>query len=68
MAGARLESGRGGLEGQRVGERAVVAAVDDAKLDDTEQGSLLFFVQNGVVNGGYSGPLADPLTLEPSTP
>jgi hypothetical protein len=27
-----------------------------------------FFVQDGKVNGGYQGPLANPLTFEPSSP
>jgi len=40
----------------------------DAKLDGNESGSFLFFVQDGKVNGGYRGPLADPLMFEPSSP
>jgi hypothetical protein len=31
-------------------------------------GSWFFFVQDGQVNGGYNGPLSDPLIFEPSTP
>jgi hypothetical protein len=31
-------------------------------------GSFLFFVQGGKVNGGYTGTLTDPLMLEGSTP
>jgi hypothetical protein len=27
-----------------------------------------FFVQNNQVNGGYKGPLTNPLILQPSTP
>jgi hypothetical protein len=40
----------------------------DAQLDGERDGRILFFVQDGQVNGGYSGPLADPITFEPSTP
>jgi hypothetical protein len=39
-----------------------------AKLDGNEDGSFLFFVQDGKVNGGYQGALADPLMIEPSSP
>lgn len=40
----------------------------DARLDGNEDGSFLFFVEDGKVNGGYQGTLADPLMLEPSSP
>ncbi len=40
----------------------------DAKLNGQEDGSLLFFVQDGVVNGNYSGTLTDPLMFEPASP
>ncbi|HZU82424.1 MAG TPA: hypothetical protein VE987_05895 [Polyangiaceae bacterium] len=40
----------------------------EAKLDGVDDGALLFFVQDGVVNGGYTGDFADPLTLEPAAP
>jgi hypothetical protein len=40
----------------------------DAKMDGQDRGDLLFFVQRGQVNGGYTGTLTDPLMLEPSTP
>jgi len=40
----------------------------DAKLDGNEDGSFLFFVEDGKVNGGYQGALADPLMIEPSSP
>ncbi len=40
----------------------------DAKLGGTENGSLLFFVQDDVVNGNYQGALTDPLMLEPTVP
>jgi hypothetical protein len=38
----------------------------DAKLDGTEDGTFLFFVQDGQINGGYQGTLSDPLLLEPA--
>jgi hypothetical protein len=40
----------------------------DAQIDGTRDGSLFFFVQGGVVNGGYAGTLTDPLSFEPSSP
>jgi hypothetical protein len=40
----------------------------DAQIDGQRDGRILFFVQDGQVNGGYQGALADPLTLEPSSP
>jgi len=38
----------------------------DAKLGGVEDGSFLFFVQDGQINGGYEGLLSDPLLLEPA--
>jgi hypothetical protein len=40
----------------------------DAKLSGVEDGSYLFFVQDGAINGNYSGSLTDPLMLEPLSP
>jgi hypothetical protein len=40
----------------------------DAKLGEVSNPSYLFFVQDGRINGGYSGTLTDPLMLEPSSP
>jgi len=37
-------------------------------LDGAKDGVSMFFVQGGVVNGGYSGALTDPLVFEPSSP
>jgi hypothetical protein len=37
-------------------------------LSGAENGSFLFFVQDGKVNGGYKGIISDPLMLVPSTP
>jgi hypothetical protein len=39
---------------------AAVGGVDDS--------SFFFFVQNGTVNGGYTGALSDPLRFEGNTP
>jgi hypothetical protein len=39
-----------------------------AKLNGQADGSFLFFVQGGKINGGYPDPVTDPLMLEPSTP
>lgn len=39
-----------------------------AYLDGQASGSFLYFVQNGAINGNYSGTLTDPLMLEPSSP
>jgi hypothetical protein len=40
----------------------------DAKLNGQQDGHYLFFVQDGKVNGGYTGTLTDPLMLEPTSP
>lgn len=40
----------------------------DVKLDGQENGQYLFFVQDGKINGGFTGTLTDPLMLEPTTP
>lgn len=40
----------------------------EAKLDGVDDGQYLFFVQDGKINGGFSGTLTDPLMLEPNTP
>jgi hypothetical protein len=40
----------------------------DAQLNSVRDGHFLFFVQDGVVNGGYTGTLSDPLMLSPSEP
>jgi hypothetical protein len=40
----------------------------DARMDGQDDGSFLFFVQDGKINGGYAGTLTDPLMLQPSAP
>ena len=40
----------------------------DAYIGNLHDGSYFFFVQNGIVNGGFKGTLSDPLQLEGSSP
>lgn len=40
----------------------------DASVDGMKDGSFLFFVQDGKVNGGYTGTLTNPLKLQGKTP
>jgi hypothetical protein len=40
----------------------------DAKLNGQDDGNLLFFVQDGAVDGNYTGTLTDPLLFEPASP
>jgi hypothetical protein len=40
----------------------------DARLGGGTNAISFFFVQDGKVNGGYTGALTDPLVLEPSSP
>jgi hypothetical protein len=40
----------------------------EASIGGVEDGSFLFFVQDGKVNGGYTGKLTDPLQLVGKTP
>jgi len=40
----------------------------DAQLDGQRDGSFLFFVQDGKVNGGYGMPVTDPLMLQAASP
>jgi hypothetical protein len=40
----------------------------DAKMNGQPDSRILFFVQDGAVNGNYSGTLTDPLMFEPSSP
>ncbi len=40
----------------------------DARVDGTQSGTFLFFVQNAKINGDYPGTLTDPLMFEPSQP
>jgi hypothetical protein len=40
----------------------------DATVDGAPSGSFVFFVQDGKVNGGYTGKLTNPLKLEGNKP
>jgi hypothetical protein len=40
----------------------------EASVGGLKDGSFLFFVQNGKVNGGYTGKLTNPLLLQGATP
>lgn len=40
----------------------------DATVGGLHDGSYLFFVQDGKVNGGYTGALSNPIYLEPKKP
>lgn len=40
----------------------------EASMSNITDGSFLFFVQSGQVNGGYAGALSNPLSLVGSTP
>ena len=37
----------------------------DAQVNQARNGAFFFFVQGGIVNGGYTGPLSDPLVFQP---
>lgn len=39
-----------------------------ALFDDKPDPARFVFVENGLVSGGYKGPLSDPIRLEPSSP
>ena len=39
-----------------------------ASVSGLKDGSFLFFVQNGKVNGGFAGPLTNPLQLQGNIP
>jgi hypothetical protein len=40
----------------------------NVELNGQPSGQYFFFVQNGLVNGGYQGSLNDPLEFEPTSP
>jgi hypothetical protein len=39
-----------------------------AQIGGQDSSEILFFVQDGKINGGYMGMLTDPLKLQPSAP
>jgi hypothetical protein len=55
-------------EGVYFDTAAGIAVTLDASVGGLEDGSFLFFVQDGEVNGGYTGVLTDPLMLKGSSP
>jgi len=40
----------------------------NVELNGQPSGQYFFFVQNGIVNGGYQGTLSDPMEFEPTSP
>jgi hypothetical protein len=40
----------------------------NVELNGQLSGQYFFFVQNGLVNGGYQGALSDPMEFEPTSP
>jgi hypothetical protein len=57
-----------GVDGIAFDAAPGVAITVDAQVDGLKDGSLMFFVQNGVANGNYQGALTDPLVFEPASP
>jgi hypothetical protein len=57
-----------GIDGIAFDTPASAVITVDAKINGAEDGSIMFFVQDGVVNGGYTGTLTDPLMFEPASP
>jgi hypothetical protein len=55
-----------GVSGVAFDTPAGVSMTLDAKMNGLSDGALLFFVQDGRVNGGYTGVLTDPLIFEPA--
>ena len=53
-----------GSDGVRFDASPAAVITLDAKLNGQDDGNLLFFVQDGVVNGNYRGTLTDPLMFE----
>jgi hypothetical protein len=50
-----------------VGQSLPVITVG-ASVDGSYSGSFMFFVQDGQINGGYTGMLSDPLSFQPTAP
>jgi hypothetical protein len=57
-----------GVNGMTFDAPAGATITLDAQMDGQRDGAFLFFVQDGAINGGYTGNLTDPLMLEPSAP
>ena len=56
------------VKGVRFDTDAGAVITLEASLGDIKDGSFLFFVQDGKVNGGFAGKLTNPLRLEGSVP
>jgi hypothetical protein len=56
------------IEGVRFDAPPGAIITVDATMNGVDDGSLMFFVQDSLVNGGYTGALTDPLMFEPSSP
>ncbi len=57
-----------GRDGVRFDTSPGAVITIDAKLNGQDDGNLLFFVQDGAVNGNYGGTLTDPLMFEAASP
>ena len=57
-----------GIDGMTFDTAAGAIITLDASIGSLRDGSFIFFVQNGKINGGYTGKLTDPLELEGSAP
>jgi len=56
------------LRGVRFDTEAGAVITVEAALGDLKDGSFLFFVQDGKVNGGFTGILTNPLRFQGSVP
>jgi hypothetical protein len=56
-----------GIDGILFDTTADAIITVDAQVNGAEDGSIMFFAQDGVVNGGYTGTLTDPLMFEPAS-
>jgi len=56
------------IEGMTFDSAAGATITLDAQVGALRDGSFLFFVQDGKINGGYMSTLTDPLMLQPLAP
>jgi hypothetical protein len=56
------------IEGMTFDSTAGATITLDAQVGGLRDGSFLFFVQDGKINGGYTATLTDPLMLQPLAP
>ena len=57
-----------GVDGMTFDTVAGAIITLEASIGTLKDGSFIFFVQNGKINGGFAGKLTDPLELEGSAP